>query len=186
MANTSEKDQINSLRKKILSKPSEIDAIFNETLDKISEPIYKLLASTIQSNGSFLNLPPKTNHDKKFKRKPSSHQTILYIDDEIDNLLSFKAIFRNDFKILTALDFDGMEDILKEEKVDIVISDLKMKFKDGICVLEYVKNTYPEIKRFLTSGFINKETSEIILKKDVASDCFEKPWRINDMKIAFK
>jgi len=49
--------------------------------------------------------------------------TILYVDDEIHNLISFKATFRREYKILTASGGEEGLQILKNNDVHLVLSD---------------------------------------------------------------
>ena len=45
---------------------------------------------------------------------------VLYVDDEENNLISFKATFRIKYKVLTAISGDEAMDILSKNKVEIL------------------------------------------------------------------
>ncbi|HPV57322.1 MAG TPA: response regulator, partial [Tenuifilaceae bacterium] len=72
-----------------------------------------------------------------------SNNKILYVDDEQINLELFKINFRNDFDIRIANSaLKGLE-ILQEEEIDVVISDLKMPHMNGLEFIEKIKATNP-------------------------------------------
>ncbi|MDF2448804.1 MAG: response regulator receiver protein [Bacteroidota bacterium] len=49
---------------------------------------------------------------------------VLFVDDEIKNLESFKAAFRRDFTVLTALSAHDAENILESNKeIQVIVSD---------------------------------------------------------------
>ena len=52
---------------------------------------------------------------------------VLYIDDEDNNLKSFRATLRKDFKIFTAIDGEEGLKIAQEEEIHVVIADQRMK-----------------------------------------------------------
>lgn len=48
---------------------------------------------------------------------------VLYVDDEKNNLISFKASFRKHFNIFTALSAKEAENILAKENIHVLITD---------------------------------------------------------------
>ena len=64
--------------------------------------------------------------------------TIIYVDDEEQNLISFRASFRRDYKILTAISGQEAIDILKENNVHLIITDQRMPEMTGIQFLEKI------------------------------------------------
>ena len=63
---------------------------------------------------------------------------VLYVDDEEFNLSSFKASFRRNFHIQTAISGPEAIEILKEHTFDIIITDQRMPEMTGIQLLEYM------------------------------------------------
>ncbi|MCR9251273.1 MAG: response regulator [bacterium] len=102
--------------------------------------------------------------------------TILYVDDEDDNLVTFKSVFRREFKVLTAI--SGLEalEILKSHQVDLIISDQRMPAMTGVQLLKKTIIEYPESKRMILTG--HSEMDDII---DAINLCkidayITKPW----------
>ena len=52
--------------------------------------------------------------------------SILYVDDEENNLFSFKATFRIKYQVTTALSGDEALKILETKPVHIIITDQRM------------------------------------------------------------
>ena len=49
--------------------------------------------------------------------------TILYVDDEVHNLISFRATFRREYKILTAQNGEEGLQVLNDKEIHLVLSD---------------------------------------------------------------
>lgn len=108
---------------------------------------------------------------------------ILVIDDErsIRNVMK-EALELEQHKVTCAEDgFKGL-DCLKNEKFDLVFSDIKMEGIDGIEVLEKIKELYPEVSVVMISGHGNIETAVECLKKG-AFDYLEKPFDLNRLVV---
>jgi len=78
---------------------------------------------------------------------------LLLVDDEPALLNSLERVFRRkEFKTLKA--YDGMQalNILKNNSVDVIISDVQMPELNGLELLKTVSQNYPEIKVILVSG----------------------------------
>ncbi|MCH5690176.1 response regulator [Niabella sp. W65] len=73
---------------------------------------------------------------------------VLYVDDEENNLSSFKANFRRLYEIYTANSGAGALDILSQTEVHVVISDQRMPEMTGWnCLrgLKTISRTYQDI-----------------------------------------
>jgi DNA-binding NtrC family response regulator len=80
--------------------------------------------------------------------------TILVVDDEemMRNLLE-KILGREGYKIKTAEDGQAALEVLKSEKVDIIISDMKMPRMNGFELLKVVKKEHPEIGVIIMTAY---------------------------------
>ncbi|UCG61704.1 MAG: response regulator [Candidatus Zixiibacteriota bacterium] len=69
---------------------------------------------------------------------------ILVVDDEemMRTLLS-KILSREGYKILTAEDGVRALELLRKEKIDLVISDMKMPRMNGFELLKHIKEEHP-------------------------------------------
>lgn len=107
---------------------------------------------------------------------------ILYIDDEMHNLNTFKTAFRHLYNIHIAKNaFEGL-DILKETDIKLVISDQRMDGMSGTEFLKRVKRLYPDCFRIILTGYSDVD---VILK--AINDCgiyrfMLKPWEQSEMQ----
>lgn len=109
----------------------------------------------------------------------SSKTTILITDDEQSIRNALKEIL--EFEDYATLEAENGEEALQkvqEERVDLVMLDIKMKGMDGIEVLEKLKQTKPEIPVIMISGH---GTIKIAVEatKFGAFDFLEKPPDLN-------
>ena len=51
---------------------------------------------------------------------------ILYVDDEEQNLISFRANFRKQYEVFTAISAEVALDLLSKNLIPIIISDQRM------------------------------------------------------------
>jgi len=79
---------------------------------------------------------------------------ILVVDDEeiMRNLLD-KMLSLEGYNILTAVDGQDALEIIAEEKVDLVVSDMKMPRMDGFELLKNLRNNYPDMGVVIMTGF---------------------------------
>lgn len=102
--------------------------------------------------------------------------TVLYIDDEIHNLNSFKATFRKDFNVLMALSGEDGLTLLKANDIHIVITDQRMPGMSGVQVLAEVMKHDPQVVRVLLTGFTELATITEALTNGLVHYRMEKPW----------
>jgi DNA-binding NtrC family response regulator len=78
---------------------------------------------------------------------------ILIIDDEKDYLfLLSKSITRHGYKVFTAISGLKALDVLSENKIDLIISDVIMADTPIMSLTCTLKNLYPSIPIILISG----------------------------------
>ncbi len=109
----------------------------------------------------------------------SSKTTILITDDEQSIRNALKEILEfEDYATLEAENGEEALEIVQEERVDLVMLDIKMKGMDGIEVLEKLKQIKPEIPVIMISGH---GTIKIAVEatKNGAFDFLEKPPDLN-------
>jgi response regulator RpfG family c-di-GMP phosphodiesterase len=104
--------------------------------------------------------------------------TVLYVDDEVHNLNSFRATFRKDFNVLTAQSaFKGLEVMAASEvPVHVVITDQKMPGMTGVDLLIKVMEEHPLTMRILLTGFTDIGAIVEALGKGQVHYRMEKPW----------
>lgn len=109
--------------------------------------------------------------------------SILYVDDEPNNLVAFKANFRTYYKVFTAESAELGRQILKENKIHIIITDQRMPKETGVEFLESIIKEYPDPIRILLTGFADIETVVEAINKGQVYRYIMKPFNEADLKI---
>src|SRR5690554_733641 len=86
--------------------------------------------------------------------------TLLIIDDDVDICMLLKRFFeRKGYQVRIA--FKGAEgiEIVKKEKIDIVLTDFRLPDKDGFQILEEIKAIDHQIPIIVITGYsdVNQE-----------------------------
>lgn len=100
---------------------------------------------------------------------------ILYVDDEPDNLSSFKALFRRDYDIRLAESGPEALDILRGEEVHVLITDQRMPVMSGAVLLEQVAAEFPNILRYMLTGYSDYDPLVDAINKGQVHGYFPKP-----------
>jgi response regulator RpfG family c-di-GMP phosphodiesterase len=108
---------------------------------------------------------------------------VLYIDDETDNLTSFRATFRRNFNISTAESADAAIPILENETIHVILSDQRMPKMTGIEFFEKIKTIYPDPIRILITGYTDINAVIDAINRGQVYKYLAKPWNEEDVKI---
>ncbi len=111
--------------------------------------------------------------------------TVLYLDDEVDNLNVFKAAFRRDFRVITTTSPLEALDILEKEEIPVIITDQRMPGMTGTEFLDAIPEKNKAIKMILT-GFTDMESLVYAINKCNLSQYITKPWDRNKLKIVIE
>jgi len=107
---------------------------------------------------------------------------ILVVDDESNMLLVLEAVLKKEGYLVATVS-DGLEalDVLRDDDVAVVITDLKMPNLDGLGLLAEVVKDYPSIPVIMITAHGTVETAVEALKKG-AFDYITKPFEQEDLK----
>jgi len=108
---------------------------------------------------------------------------VLYVDDEINNLNSFKAAFRRDFNIHTASSAAEGRRILNGNEIGVIITDQRMPVTTGIEFLESVLQTNPDTIRILLTGFSDINAVIDAINRGQVYKYLVKPWQNDELRI---
>lgn len=113
----------------------------------------------------------------------SEKHHVLYVDDEEHNLTSFKAAFRPFYHIHTALSArDGLK-ILRENPIEVIVTDQRMPEMTGVQFLEAVIPEYPDAIRMVLTGFSDVEAIIKAINSGRVYRYITKPWDENELKM---
>lgn len=111
--------------------------------------------------------------------------SILYLDDEENNLTAFKASFRRNFTVHVTSRADEAVNILKENKVHLIIADQKMPDISGVEFLELVKSEFPDPIRILLTGYADIEAVIDAINRGQVYRYITKPWDEQELRMVF-
>lgn len=107
---------------------------------------------------------------------------ILYLDDEIDNLTGFKASFRLDYQVFTAVNVQGAIDYLTENPdIRIIFCDQRMPGKTGVEFFEDIRSTFPAPIRILITAYTDIESVIGAINRGNIFRYIKKPWEPADI-----
>ncbi len=114
--------------------------------------------------------------------KKTQTARILYIDDEINNLNSFRASFRNEFEIHTAISAQEASVILENQVIHIIIADQRMPVMTGVEFFESILPKYPDSVRILLTAYSDITSVVDAINKGHVYQFIDKPWDFQQIK----
>ena len=111
---------------------------------------------------------------------------ILYVDDEENNLVSFKATFRIKYNVHTAISGEDAKKILASKPIDIIITDQRMPNMTGVEFLESIIDDYPEPMRLLLTGYADMNAVIEAINKGKIFHYLTKPWNEDELDAAIQ
>src|SRR5690554_8204493 len=109
---------------------------------------------------------------------------VLYIDDEENNLSSFKASLRKDFTIHTVNDPEEGLRLAEEIEFQVAIADQRMPRMTGVEFFEKLVKIKPDPIRILLTGYSDIASVIDAINKGEVYRFIDKPWNIDQIKIA--
>ena len=102
--------------------------------------------------------------------------SILYVDDEENNLFSFKATFRLKYKVFTAISGAEAIGLVKNNPIDIIITDQRMPEMTGVEFLEKIIKIDAAPMRILLTGYTDMAAVVDAVNKGKIFHYLNKPW----------
>ena len=116
------------------------------------------------------------------EQKDSHDFNILYVDDEENNLTSFRAALRRYYNVFTALSgAEGMEIITKND-IHIIVTDQRMPGMTGVQFLQHIPDEPDNIRMILT-GFSDIDAIIEAINTGKVYRYITKPWDKDELKI---
>ncbi|MCB0700815.1 MAG: hybrid sensor histidine kinase/response regulator [Chitinophagales bacterium] len=110
---------------------------------------------------------------------------VLYVDDESNNLISFKASFRFDYNVLLANNTDeALKHLEANSDISVILSDQKMPDMTGVEFFEKIRPQYPNPIRILITGYTDIESVINAINRGHVFRYIKKPWTDVDVQSA--
>ncbi|NUM31596.1 MAG: hybrid sensor histidine kinase/response regulator [Bacteroidetes bacterium] len=108
---------------------------------------------------------------------------VLYLDDEENNLTAFKSFFRKEYEVYTATVPDEALALLKEQPIQIIVTDQRMPIMTGVEFLEKTLDSNPESIRLLITGQSDINLVIESINRGRVNKYIQKPWDWDKLKL---
>ena len=108
---------------------------------------------------------------------------ILIVDDEPSMREMLRIVLRRDgYDVTVAANGTQAIDILKRERVDLLLSDIRMPDLSGVDVLRTAKDVNRDLIAFMMTAFASTDTAVEAMRLG-AADYFTKPFSMDEMRL---
>jgi two-component system response regulator HupR/HoxA len=110
-------------------------------------------------------------------------RTVLFVDDEEKVLSSLeRALMDEPYNQLFAV--SGMEalEVLNQQDVHVIVSDMRMPEMDGLQLMKIVKEKRPNIIRTVLSGYADVDMLRGVINRGEIYRFVTKPWNTEELK----
>ena len=107
--------------------------------------------------------------------------SVLYVDDEENNLVSFKATFRLKYNVHIAISGADAIKILENNLIHVIITDQRMPNMTGVEFLEKAIERFSDPIRILLTGFTDMNAVVDAINKGKIFHYLTKPWNEDEL-----
>jgi len=111
---------------------------------------------------------------------------ILYVDDEMNNLISFKALFRIKYNVFLAESGQEAIKILDENDINVIVTDQRMPGMTGVEFLESILEKHPDPMRILLTGYADLNAVIDAVNKGKIFHYLSKPWNEEELDMTIQ
>jgi DNA-binding NtrC family response regulator len=108
---------------------------------------------------------------------------VLIVDDDLEFLNTLKEgldKYKGQFEVLTAPDGEEATEVLKRERISVLVTDLVMQKVGGQDLLTHMTKNYPQIPCIVITGAGSHEIKKSAYRKDIL--CYiEKPFAFEEL-----
>ncbi len=101
---------------------------------------------------------------------------VLYVDDEVENLIVFQATFEDHFNVVTAESGQEALAILAERAFPVVVADQRMPKMSGTELFEIMRTQYPHTRRIMLTGYADSKAMLEAINQGQVFQFIKKPW----------
>lgn len=102
---------------------------------------------------------------------------ILVVDDEANIRRSLERLLkRQKYEVIQAENVAQAKNVLMDQTVDLILSDLRMPGEDGIDLLSYAFKEHPSVARILLTGHADLEQTMRAINEGCSGQILTKPW----------
>ena len=110
----------------------------------------------------------------------------MLVDDDVDILELLQRHLKSmDYHTYKAVSVKEALYILKDTEIDLLVTDINMPEIDGLQLVKYVAEHYPNMPKLVVTGFPSVEDASSVIKHG-ATDYLTKPFTKSELELAVK
>jgi response regulator RpfG family c-di-GMP phosphodiesterase len=117
----------------------------------------------------------------QFKGKRPTPVSILAVDDDINMTYLLGQALQDRYRVYTANSSDMALEILEENEVALVITDMKMPGLSGVELLEQAQGIRPGVLGIIVSGYTDPDALAAALNLGCVRGFLSKPWNFDQL-----
>lgn len=118
--------------------------------------------------------------------KPYAY-TVLCVDDEPEILKALERSLEDPrWRVLTTLDAMEVLGIIRDERVDILVSDVDMPLLSGTELVARVRKAYPDVVRLMVTGSTSLRAAIDAINEGGVFQYIQKPWKTPELRAAMQ
>ena len=112
----------------------------------------------------------------------TSRHTVLLIDGEAQNLAALEKVLKRDHRVLKAASGAQAIDLLRREKVDLILTNHRIADMTGVRILNHARKICPAVVRMIITD--HTETMDVIdaINTGRVTHFFTKPWEPDHLR----
>jgi response regulator RpfG family c-di-GMP phosphodiesterase len=114
--------------------------------------------------------------------KPAPKARVLFVDDEERILTALKAVFRNEYDVVTATSAEAALEVVNAGGVHVVVSDQRMPGLTGVELLRKVRAAAPAAMRLLLTGYADLASLVGSINEGEIFRFVKKPWENDELR----
>lgn len=119
-------------------------------------------------------------------RNKTEQISVLYIDDMQTNLKLISMVLSREYLVFQAETIEEAENILQNNTIQVLITDQSMPEMSGMEFIQQIKDLYPEMKKFIISGYSNSEEIQEAIDSHLIEGFIQKPVDFTLLKVVLK
>jgi signal transduction histidine kinase len=117
-----------------------------------------------------------TSHLVKSDARPASSTKVLFVDDDLANLVVCEATCGDAFEVVTARGGEDALVLLRNEEIGVIVADQRMPGMTGVELLERVRSDYPDVSRLLITAYADMPATIDAINRGHVRRYIRKPW----------
>ena len=113
----------------------------------------------------------------------NSKPSILYVDDESGNLISFEYLFQEHYQVHIADSAQAGYELVQMHDIPLIIADQRMPNVTGVEFLTQIHQDFPDTIRMILTGYSDFDAIIEAINKGKIYYYLQKPWEEQSLKL---